>query len=389
MKLFPTVGPTPAEADLRRRIEVGSPITFADFMQTALYGPGVGYYASGEAFGPLGDFYTAPMTHPAFGALMASQLAQMWRTLGCPTPFWIIESASGNGRLAADVQASAGTRDPAFASALRYVTVDVAGASANVHSTGLPLRADHGVVLANELLDAMPVHRVTIVDGMLRELRVGIDAGGAFVDVPSEPTQGLAERLQAVGVELGEGHIAEVNLGLDTWIAEATASIGCGYVMLIDYGHEAIDYYDTSRARGTLRCYYRHTMNMSPYQHIGRQDISVHVELTSLRRAAATAGLTETGTTTQADFLRGLGFDSLHASAPSGESHALEALVDPHGMGGFRVLAFGKNVPPVTLSGFGGPLLTWEGEAPRPTADHMALRGTAEPDMPSWDQLLR
>jgi len=160
-------------------------------------------------------------------------------------------------------------------------------------------------------------------------------------------------------------------------------------VMLIDYGHEAPDYYDASRSRGTLRCYYRHTMNMSPYQHVGRQDISVHVELTSLRRAAAGAGLTEVGNTSQAAFLRGLGFDSLRAVAPSGDRAALDTLVDPEGMGGFRVLAFGKGAKVTELSGFGGPAIMWEGEAPRSTLGHLPPGGEQEPDMPTWEELLR
>jgi SAM-dependent MidA family methyltransferase len=332
------------------------------------------------------------MTHPAFGALIAAQLAQVWRALGSPFPFWVIEPAAGNGRLAADIRASLAGRDPVFVGALRYVTLDVAAPSAGVRSAGLPLHVPNGVVLANELLDAMPVHRLTVVDGELRELRVGLDDegdAGAFIDVASEPTPGLTERLRAVGAELSEGQVAEVNLGLDTWMAEAAAAIDTGYVMLIDYGHEAPDYYDASRSRGTLRCYYRHTMNMSPYQHVGRQDISVHVELTSLRRAAAGAGLTEVGNTSQAAFLRGLGFDSLRAVAPSGDRAALDTLVDPEGMGGFRVLAFGKGAKVTELSGFGGPAIMWEGEAPRSTLGHLPPGGEQEPDMPTWEELLR
>ncbi len=377
------------------------PITFAEFMEVALYLPHGGYYTTGTAFGPQGDFYTAPMTHPAFGALVGTQLAQLWRTLDSPSPFWVIEPAAGNGRLAADIFDWSTTSDASFADALRYVTLDVGPSvrgGMGVRAAGLPVRMPHGVILANELLDSMPVHRVTVQDGVLRELRVGTDDGGALVDVPSDPTPGLAERLESLGVHLGEGHRAEVNLGLDDWMSEAVSALDTGYVLLIDYGHAARDYYAPSRNRGTLRCYYRHTLNMNPYQHVGAQDISVHVEFSSLRRAALAAGLTEANFTTQTDFLRGLGFDGLRtaiaglrglsAMERTANLRAVDTLVDPEGMGGFKVAVFAKDAPVIGAAAASETELKWSGAPPLLSADHMPLSGPAEPEMPTWSELL-
>jgi SAM-dependent MidA family methyltransferase len=391
--------------ELRDTIRSRGPITFADFMRAALYSPRGGYYVRRSALGAEGDFYTAPLTHPVFGALVARHLAQLWRDAGSPTRYFVIEPGAGTGRLAADVTEHAAAVDPGFAVAMRYAAVDVApprvaaATAAWVRADGLPLSVPHGVILANELLDAMPVHRVTMVDRHLREIRVALDARGAFVEELSEPAAGLAERLDSLGVRLSEGFRAEIDLGLDAWAAEAAAALGSGHLVVIDYGHEAAAYYDESRRRGTLRCYHRHTLNMDPYQHVGDQDISVHVELTSLRRAAVAAGFAFAGSATQADFLRSLGFDAyrrdvaergdLSRAARLANLRALDTLVEPSGMGAFHVLVFRKGDLPDDMAGLRGGSAELTVRAPLPRAGHMPLGPQPEPVMPTWPELLR
>lgn len=383
-------------------------MTFADFMGIALYWPNGGYYTSGAAFGPDGDFYTAPLTHPVFGALVARQVEEMWRVAGAPERWWVVEPGAGLGQLAADVIAAVGGGE--LASALRYLGVDrsrprqpVAGASW-AQSLGVPVRGLRGVVLANELFDAMPVHRVTVLDGALCELLVGLDDDGRFVDVLGAASVGIAERLDGLGVTLAEGYRAEVCLELDGWMAGVGRAMEGGYLLLVDYGHEATAYYDATRHRGLLRTYYKHTLGMDPYAHVGRQDISVHVELTSLRQAAVAAGFAEAGSTTQAEFLRSLGFDAYRAEIASRRDlptptrvanlRGLDTLVDPEGMGAFRVLAFAKGVPADGLSGFAGVAPDLSVTAPLATAFHMPLGGAPDGttemlEMPSWDELLK
>ncbi|MYF65949.1 MAG: SAM-dependent methyltransferase, partial [Chloroflexi bacterium] len=253
--------PTEADAEVRRRIASRGPITFAEFMEVALYWPDGGYYASRRSFGPLGDFYTAPLAHPVFGALAARQLLTMWRAIGSPAPFAVIEAGAGDGTLALDVIAHAPALGGGFADAVAYTAVDPREPSPDfparwVRSGGVPAVGGSGVVLANELLDAMPLHRVTQEGGRLRELFVDAAPEGGFIEVTGEPsTPALAERLDSLGVTLSEGFRTEVCLAPDAWLTESFAAIECGYLLLIDYGHEASVYYDESRRAGTLRCY--------------------------------------------------------------------------------------------------------------------------------------
>ena len=398
---------TGAELEIRRRIEAFGSMTFADFMAVALHWPDGGYYSTRIALGPTGDFYTAPLTHPAFGALVARQIADMWRACGSPDRWWVVEPGAGNGRLAADVAAAVEREHQRLASSLGYLAVDLsstAGKDAGIQwarSNAIPVRGLSGVVLANELLDALPVHRVTVRDGQLRELRVGVDDDGAFVDVIAEPTEGIEERLDGLGVRLTEGHVTEVCLEADRWLGDVGAAMDSGYLLLIDYGHESNAYYDVSRNRGTLRTYYRHTLGMDPYQHVGRQDLSVHVEFTSVRNAARRAGLRDVGATTQAEFLRNLGFDAyrevvaaltdVRPVVKAANVQAMDTLVDPEGMGGFKVVAFSKGLPDAKLTGFDGGPPPEEVIAVLASPSHMPLQGVGQEmgEMPTWGELLR
>ncbi|MDA1036241.1 MAG: SAM-dependent methyltransferase, partial [Chloroflexi bacterium] len=249
--------------------------------------------------------------------------------------------------------------------------------------------------------DAMPVHRVAVRDDLLRELRVGVGDDGAFVDAAAEPTNGIAERLNGLGVRLTEGHVGEVCLEADRWLSDVGAALASGYLLFIDYGHEAEAYYDASRNLGTLRTYYRHTLGMNPYQNVGRQDISVHVDFTSVRDAASRAGFTDVGATTQAEFLRNLGFDAyrqalvaladIRPAVKAANVHAMDTLVDPEGMGGFKVVAFAKGVPDSKLTGFVGGAPPEDAPPLLAGSSHMPLPGVGQEigEMPTWGELLR
>jgi len=400
------------EAELRARIRHKGPITFAEFHEVALYWPFGGYYASRGPQGVRSDFYTAPLTHPVFGALLGRQLAQMWRLVGAPSHFWTVEPGAGSGRLGADLEEHARSIDPAFSRALRYVGIDLLSPDGPLpaalqwlRSSGLPARRLEGCVVANELLDAMPVHRVLKQAGRLWEVLVTLDSHDRFVEVVGEPsTPALAQRFEALGVELPDGFRTEVNLGLAKWLQETFEALSRGYVLLMDYGHEAATLYDASRSRGTLRCYYRHTLNANPYQHVGDQDISVHVDFTSVRRAAEALGFTVAGYATQQEFLTNLGWpiyradivrrDGLTPQERRANLRAMDALVNPEGMGGFKVMALSKGAPLSPLQG-SMPADSLDGvRAPLATRAHMHLwRSAAESGegvgLPSWEELAR
>jgi SAM-dependent MidA family methyltransferase len=394
--------PTGAAREAARRIRAEGPLTFAEFMAIALYWPDGGTYAGPAPIGAAGEFTTAPHTHPAFGALVGRWLAAAWAALGRPSPFPVREPGAGAGRLGLDVLAAARSLGADFDGALEYVGVDVRpGPEGLGWRVADALEPEHltGVILANELLDAQPVHRVTVREGVLRELRVGLDGEGRFIEQEGAPsTPALADRLAALGVRLGEGHRAEVNLGLGAWFAQASAALARGYLLLVDYGHEAPAYYAPERSRGTLRCYAGHTLNMDPYRDVGRQDISVHVEWTSVRRAAEAAGFTHQGVSTQTAFLRALGLDALRvetarrpdlpAGARAANLRGLDALADPEGMGGFTVHLFAKDAPPLDAGLTGEPVGVPLPVAPVAGPEHTSF-SPPEPDLPSWEDLLR
>ncbi|MBI2871745.1 MAG: SAM-dependent methyltransferase [Chloroflexi bacterium] len=366
-----------AEEEVRLRIHRDGPITFREFMEVALYAPGVGYYASRGAESAQRDYFTAPSVHPLFGALVAHQLQQFWEALGRPEAFWVVEPGAGDGLLCRDILSWLSHLDTSMAHAVRYVVTDrgsglrveqelPADLLPRVHrirTAGLPLGPITGCIISNELLDAFPVHRVTVQGGRLREIYVGLDAQGGLVERLGRPsTPALEKRFRELGISLPEGYRTEVNLELASWVREVASTLERGFVLTVDYGHPATDLYGPTRSRGTLRCYYRHTLNANPYQHVGRQDISVHVDFTTLIRLGEPAGLQTLGFATQGEFLENLGFRAylaslaarrdLHPAVRRNNQMAMEELVKPDGMGAFRVLAQGKGVGAPALHGF-------------------------------------
>jgi Uncharacterized conserved protein len=366
---------------IRDEIDRGGPITFARFMDLALYDPAGGYYRSAEARpGRGGDFLTAPETHPIFGATLARALDEIWQRLDRPSRFVIREHGAGDGALAASILTGLRVSGSGLAETVRYQPVEVdprrveafvdrlgaIGFGAAVETPGDDPTT--GVVLANEVLDALPVHRVVQRGDELLELRVGIRDGG-FADVEAAPsTPQLFVQLAAEGITLADGQHAEVCLALDGWVSEAAAGLGQGALLLVDYGYPATELYDPVRRRdGTLRAYLRHRVHDDPYIHVGRQDLTAHVDVDAVQRAAAEAGLVHLGTTTQAEFLVGLGMDELLRTIQSDPATTMEdylavrsavmRLLDPAAMGRFRVMGFGRDWPDGTaappLAGFG------------------------------------
>jgi SAM-dependent MidA family methyltransferase len=361
-----------SEPELVRRlaheIRSNGPIPFARFMERALYEPGLGYYRrSRPGPGRAGDFLTAPETHPIFGRLVGRQLTEAWERMGRPEPFVVHEPGAGEGALAAAVLDGLERDRSGLLEVVRWVPVEVDDARVRAFQLRLEA-AGHaarlgggdtgpitGAVVANEVLDALPVHRVTWHRGQLRERHVDWGDGG-FVEVlgpPSSPA--LAARLAEEEVSLVEGQQAEICLAIEPWLAETTAPLARGLVLLIDYGHPAAELYGPRRRAGTLAAYVGHRVHADPYRNVGRQDLTAHVDLTAVEHAAAAVGLDHLGTTTQAEFLMGLGIEELLREAQAATETTLQEalelraavgrLLDPSATGRFRVLLFGRELP--------------------------------------------
>ena len=274
-----------------QRISEHGKMTFAEFMELALYWPNGGYYPRLGAVPPPQDYYTAPMAHPAFGALIALQLEEMWRLLGEPSPFTVVEQGAGTGRLAGDIRDFSQYLDPSFHRALQYVDVDRAGGVAPFSIEDAAASSIVGCILSNELLDAFPVHRVTVRDGKLLEIYVTRQEGRLVELLDDVSTDDIRARLESEAVHLAEGQIAEVCLELEPWARQAATMLRSGFVLTIDYGYPAAELYDARRSQGTLRCYYRHTLTGDPYRHIGEQDITAHVDFTAVASLGQRYGL--------------------------------------------------------------------------------------------------
>lgn len=349
------------EARLRDEIRRRGPIPFADFMRVVLYDPDDGYYSSlDERIGSAGDFYTAPATHPAFGALLALQLERCWELLGRPQLLTIVEEGGGKGRLAQDVFNYVRYLAPDFSRAVDYRIVEFGR-----HGRVLPPQDDGtecvinwngdapvdeiaaGVIISNELYDAMPRHRVIQQGETLYELLVDATDAGFIETIAKPSTPALAQRLRQLDVTLPNGSKAEIDLGGPAHLTESTSRLQRGFVFTIDYGYPAATLYDGSRREGTLLCYHRHTSSTNPYIRLGRQDITAHVDFTSLAWAGEEAGLRTEGLLTQQRYLKKLGSQAfidalreldLPPQDVMANRMAILELTKPSGFGGFGVL---------------------------------------------------
>ena len=327
-----------AEAEIRSRIDARGKIPFREFMELALYFPaGRGYYAGPGARARTQDYYTSPAAHPAFGAAIAILLRSMWRALGRPAPFVAVELGAGGGLLARDAVDYAAGLDGDFSAALEYEALELGERAP---------RAVTGCVLSNELVDAMPVARYAVAGGRVMEVFVGVDGAGALCEVLSEPvTRALAARFGRGDHGLPEGARGEVREGVGPWMERVAGILGRGFALTIDYGGTADEL--RSRSAGTLQTHYRHVGGLSPYQNVGMQDITAHVDFTELASEGARSGLRPLGLVTQREMLGRCGIDRISAQLgeilPRGRDLAanlrgVDGLTRPDGLGGFRAL---------------------------------------------------
>ena len=367
--------PTPLARELMQQIRAQGAITFAEFMHQCLYHPALGYYSRAESE-RFADFYTSVDVHPIFARLLARQLAEMWERLGRPAEFWAVEAAAGTGRLAAQMLDFAARELKEFYAALRYTAVEVSAARRAAHATALghhisaarahsvaelPAEIPNGCIFSNELLDALPVHRVCVEHGELREVYVTAEGETLREELrpPSTPEIGGFFRQQ--NVTLREGQQAEAGLAACRWLADAGARLQRGFVLTVDYGHETAGLYNERRQRGTVMAYSRHTVSDDLLRSPGEQDLTAHVNFTALDLWGRRVGLERTGLVTQLAFLVALGrgneFADLYEPGASEVEKLrgrllLKTLIHPEGMGEtFRVLIQHKGIKAPALTG--------------------------------------
>lgn len=375
-----TTLPPPSEAALQHSLALqyaiqarikaaGGWISFADFMEAALYTPGMGYYTAGATkFGQAGDFITAPEISPLFGKAIAQQIAQVFESIGSSD---ILEFGAGSGKLALDLlveleqlgclpkhyfilEVSADLQQRQQALFAKYAPHLVS----SVHwLTSLP-KEFCGLILANEVLDAMPVHLVVWRDHQLYEhgvtwnhpgfeWRERLLVTGALFDIARE----LPPSKQAVD-HASFHYVSEISLTNRRFTHSLARILQCGVILLIDYGFGKGEYYHPQRHQGTLMCHYRHHVHDDPFYLPGLQDITSHVDFSAITEVALDAGLQLLGYTNQAHFLINCGITDILSRTPADNSHRylplanqLQRLVSPAEMGElFKAIAFGKQI---------------------------------------------
>jgi len=341
-------------------MQAGDAIPFSRFMELALYAPGLGYYAAGRhKFGAAGDFVTAPELGPLFARCLARPCRQILEALAGGE---ILEAGAGSGALAADLLLEL---ESLGCLPTRYAILELSPELRVRQAETLMRRAPHllprvywldalpagfrGVVLANELLDAMPVERFHVGPDGVRQLHVAWQNDRfAWVENPAE----AAIRDRVASLALPPGYTSEINLRAEAWVRSMADVLQAGVLLLIDYGFPRAEFYHPQRTDGTLMCHYRHRAHDNPLILIGLQDITAHVDFTAIAAAGIGAGLRLLGYTSQAAFLIGCGLEQLAAeSDPDNVRRHLELtqqikkLTLPHEMGElYKVIALGRGV---------------------------------------------
>jgi SAM-dependent MidA family methyltransferase len=383
------------------------PMTVAAFMDLALYHPQLGYYArAARRSGRAGDFFTSVDVGPLFGELLEVQIAEMFEILwskntekaentetksasassssvpsapSVSSPV-LVEAGASDGRLAADIARAAKQRDPALYEALRLHLVEASAEARAAQTATLADVADRvaasspelpesfeGVLIANELLDALPVHQVVMREDGLREVYVATRSALTSIEGPPS-TAALQEYLDALGVQLEPGWRVEINLRAIDWMRDAARRLRRGFIVLIDYGHEARELYSVGHSSGTLTTFAQHR-SAGPEQppmpgrrslgdggpswlrDPGEQDLTSHVDFTSVRAAAEAEGMTTIAFLDQTYFLLGL-LPNVRDPQSALRNPQSKTLLLPGGLGStHKVLILGKGVGTPTLQG--------------------------------------
>ena len=362
---------------IARRIDSNGPLAFAEYMDLSLYHPRHGYYSRlDHRSGQTGDFFTSVDVGTLFGELLAEQFAEMSLSIRQLSKtdsnlLMLVEAGAGNGALASDVLDATAKSYPELYEAIQLTLVERSQtarashvASLGSHAEKLDLSTDTlpnkiaGIIYANELLDALPVHPVVMTESGLKEVYVDLasDNKERFVERLGPPSSVVLEHIDRFGITLEPGWRAEISPASVSWVEQAGRALDLGFLVLIDYGHAANQLYSATHASGTLATYDRHVISQPPTHmdaawllNPGSVDITAHVDLTAVQQAAEGVGLETLTIVDQTYFL--LGVSPTETLAPGNTVQelkrrlALKTLLLPGGLGSsHKVMIFGKDV---------------------------------------------
>jgi SAM-dependent MidA family methyltransferase len=322
-------------------------------MEIVLYYPGKGYYTCGEDI--YTNYFTSPKFHYSFGKCLTKKLLELWQKMERPVPFFIMETGSGDGLLCKQILNFSNKLNNDFYKAIRYILLSI-NSSYNTpqekitiieyNGSHIPVKNLNGCLLSNELIDSFPVHLVIMKDSVLKEIFITLkdDKLAEIIDKPS--THEINDYFSKNGITLKEGNRGEVNLTALKWMRDISEILN-GYIITIDYGYEREELFSEERKEGTLLCYYLHSMNNNPLKRIGYQDITGHVDFTSLMDEGEKNNLITEEYKTQRDFLLEMGImdeiksldrKTMNLQDYNQNLNNMERLIDIRGLGNIKVL---------------------------------------------------
>jgi len=337
------------------------PITFAEFMDIALYQPELGYYSAERSnIGKEGDFYTSPHVHKAFGAVLANFIAKSSELME-NEGFTVVEPGAGKGFLALDILNHLKNNFPELYSQTTYYLIDSNLSSSKdgnhffqKHSDKVKIfttldeilsNGTSGVVLSNELFDALPFHRLKIIDGKLNEIYVTLK-DDEFSETTGNPSSNeIVAYFNNIEIRFEEGQEFEINLCVKNFFNTIDAILNEGIILTVDYGYLAQELFDSHRMKGTYKCLYKHTINETPYINIGNQDITAHVDFSNMISIGESLNINSVKYTTQGQFLLDWGILELSEIKSGTNIQSIKNLFLPELMGDkFKVLIQEKNL---------------------------------------------
>ncbi|MEC7914400.1 MAG: SAM-dependent methyltransferase [Chloroflexota bacterium] len=347
---------SPARSLIGQTIVDDGPISFETFMEIALYSE-VGYYRNEDVFGIAGDYYTSPHIHPIFASICALQVEKMWKAMDQPAPFFIMEQGAGDATLAKDVLEAISILNQDLYSSLTYICVDRRKIEIDdnshieiVQSNQLEPFHRTGVFISNELIDSFPVKMIEIRDRKIFEIYVGINSRGSFEEILVPIAIDDYMDFLPSKIEQLNGYRGPLNTKMDDWYSNISDALNCGFVITIDYGFDREVFFSMEKSHRLLQTYYKHVDGSNPFQRIGSQDITAHVDFDTLKQSGHKYGFKECGYFSQAEWLNSMGLDKLLCKMRAdglenrNTINLISALNDISGLGGFKVLIQGKNV---------------------------------------------
>ena len=344
-----------SEKIIRKEILSEGKISFARFIQIALYHPKFGYYSKINPIGTNSHYLTSPYIHPAFGAAFSKHIYLMWKFMKYPSKFQIVELGCSTGILAETIYSYSKSISSDFANSIQYIgidrTINKKTDFNSVKSNLIPLKNISGCIISNELIDSLPFHRFKIINNEVKEIYVTIqnDKFTSILDQPS--SKKIDQKLAQLKLQLPNDFEGEICLEIDNLFKSINQSFEKGFIVTVDYGEERENLYG-NKSRGTMQTYYKHTSGASPFQRVGEQDITANIDFSSLIEEGILNKIRPVTLCSQKEFLEVFGIkkwienvqnSKLQQSKKQINLINMKKLIHNQGLGNFKVLIQEKN----------------------------------------------